>query len=107
MSIDVTDTNYEAVLKNSTLPIILDFWAPRCSPCLTLSPILDELAQDYKDQIIIAKINVDDSLKLAMKYSIRSIPTILYIKNGEVVDKHLGSTTKQILDGKIKQKLLQ
>ena len=101
MALQVTEENYEEVVLNSNKPVLLDFWAEWCGPCKMIGPIIDEMAEDFKDKAIIAKVNVDDSGALSSKYGIRNIPTILFIKNGEVIDKHVGVATKQELSDKL------
>jgi len=100
MALEITDSNVESVLANEK-PVIIDFWAPWCGPCRTIAPIVDELATTYEGKAIIGKCDVDENTDLPAKYGIRSIPTLLFFKNGELVDKQLGATTKDILDKKI------
>lgn len=75
-------------------PVVIDFWAEWCGPCRTMSPVISELSEEYKESAIIGKVNVDNNEELAAKYGIRSIPTILFIKDGEVVDTIVGSKPK-------------
>ncbi len=108
MAFEFTDVNFEkSAIANSGITVI-DFWAEWCGPCRMVGPVVEELANDYKDQaqILIGKVDVDSNPEVAMKYGIRSIPTILFLKNGELVDKHVGATTKKVLNDKI-QSLMQ
>jgi thioredoxin 1 len=101
MAFQITDTNFqESVMEREGLTVI-DFWAEWCGPCRMISPIIEELSSEYEGKILVGKVNVDDNSEISMKYNIRSIPTILFVKNGEVVDKHIGATTKQVLAQKI------
>ncbi|MBP9998487.1 MAG: thioredoxin [Bacteroidales bacterium] len=94
----ITDNNIKEVL-NTSLPVVVDFWATWCGPCRVLSPTVDEVAAELEGQAVVAKCNVDDCEEVAMNYNIRNIPTLLFIKNGEVVDRKVGVVTKQeILD---------
>ncbi len=105
MAVEFTDANFkETVLDNEGLSVI-DFWAEWCGPCRMISPIVQELAEHYDGKVQIGKLNVDDNPEVSMQYGIRSIPTILFIKNGEVVHKHVGATTKQVLEAKIEENL--
>lgn len=94
----ITDNNIKEVL-NTSLPVVVDFWATWCGPCRVLSPTVDEVAAELEGQAVVAKCNVDDCEEVAMNYNIRNIPTLLFIKNGEVVDRKVGVVSKQeILD---------
>jgi thioredoxin 1 len=106
MTLEITVQNYELLVLNSQLPVILDFWAPRCGPCNQLSPHLNELALEYGDRVIIGKINVDENSDLLLKYNIRSIPAILYLKDGEIVNKLIGYSSKKVLENNLKSYLL-
>ena len=87
----VSDTSFEGDILKSEKPVLVDFWAPWCGPCRSVAPLVDDLATQYKDKIKVAKINVDESSQVAMKYQITSIPTFILFKNGEVADRVLGA----------------
>ena len=101
MSMQITDDNFQELLQGDK-PLVVDFWAEWCGPCKMIAPIVDELAEAYKDQVLIGKVNVDENEDLSIEYSIRNIPTLLFFKNGELVDKHIGGTNKATLENKIK-----
>lgn len=97
MAFEFTDDNFnETALETDSL-VVADFWAEWCGPCRMITPIIEELANEYDGNVVIGKVNVDHNPQVASKYSIRSIPTILLIKNGEVVKKHVGVISKQAL----------
>lgn len=100
MANQITDANLQEVLDNNSL-VVMDFWAEWCGPCRMVAPIVDELAEEYSGKVFIGKVNVDDNNDAVEKYGIRNIPTILFIKNGEIVDKKVGATTKADLKAKI------
>ena len=97
---EITNTNLAEVLADDKL-VIVDFWAVWCGPCRMLSPTVDELAETYADKIDVVKCNVDDCQEIAMEYGIRSIPTLLFFKNGEVVDRLVGVNPKEVILEKI------
>ena len=97
-------TNFDGLLQDSKL-VIVDFWATWCGPCRMLSPILDEVEEEMADQISVVKVNVDDADEVAARYRIMSIPTLLFFKNGEMVDKTVGAMPKPALVEKIKANL--
>lgn len=99
-----TNTNFNELLQDSKL-VIVDFWATWCGPCRMLSPILDELEEEMADQITVVKVNVDDADEIAAQYRIMSIPTLLFFKNAQVVDKTVGAMPKPTLAEKIKANL--
>lgn len=100
-----TDSNFEAdVLKADKLTVV-DFWAPWCGPCLQLGPTIDALAKEYEGQINVGKLNVDENPNVSVNYGITSIPCVLFIKDGQVVDKQIGAAPKNVFDKKI-QKLI-
>ena len=99
--IHITDDSIEKVLATKDKPVIIDFWAEWCGPCHMIAPILEELAEDFEGQALITKLNVDENRVSAEKYGIRSIPTLLFFKNGQVVDQQIGVVPKQILSEKL------
>ncbi len=99
-----TNTNFSELLQDNKL-IIVDFWATWCGPCRMLSPILDEVEEEMAGQISVVKVNVDDADEIAAKYRIMSIPTLLFFKNGQLVDKTVGAMPKAVLVEKIKANL--
>lgn len=103
MALEITDSNYEELVVNSGKVALLDFWAEWCGPCRMLTPIVNDLYNEFKDVAIIGKVNVDDNARITNKHGIRNIPTILFFKNGEVVEKIVGTTSKaklaEILNG--------
>lgn len=100
-----TDNNFEAeVLKADKLSII-DFWAPWCGPCLALGPTIEAISKEYDGRIIVGKVNVDENPQLSINYGITSIPAVLFIKNGQVVDKQVGAAPKAVFEKKIQQHL--
>jgi len=101
MALEFTDTNFQDVALEGDKLSVVDFWAEWCGPCRLVTPIIEDLAKEYDGKANIGKLNVDHNQEVSMKYGVRSIPTILFIKNGEVVDKHVGATTKAALTEKI------
>ena len=95
-----TNTNFQELLQDSKL-VVVDFWATWCGPCRMLSPVLDEVEEEMADKISVVKVNVDDADQIAMQYRIMSIPTLLFFKNGQVVDKTVGAMPKNVLVEKI------
>ena len=92
--LNLNEDNFEKVVNDSKLPLIIDFWAEWCAPCKAIAPILDELAVELNEKLLIGKVNLDENQDLAMKYSIRSIPTILFFKDGELKDTKVGLASK-------------
>ena len=105
MALEFTDTNFSNEVLESDGVAVIDFWAEWCGPCRMLTPIIEDLHKEYDGKVKVGKLNVDQNPEVSMKYGVRSIPTILIVKNGEVVDKHVGVTTKQALATKIDAQL--
>lgn len=105
MALEITDNNYKEILAEGK-PVVIDFWAPWCGPCKMVGPIIDELAAMYEGEVIIGKCDVDENTELPVEYGIRNIPTVLFFKNGELVDKQVGSVPKSAFDEKIKKMML-
>ncbi len=96
-----TDANFESDVLKATQPSVVDFWAPWCGPCLQLGPTIDALSKEYEGKVNVGKINVDDNPNVSVTYGITSIPCVLFIKDGQVVDKQIGAAPKSAFDKKI------
>ncbi|MBK7956694.1 MAG: thioredoxin [Bacteroidetes bacterium] len=94
MALEITSANFESEVMKSDKLVMLDFWAEWCGPCRAVGPIVEELSQEFAGKATIAKLNVDNEGDISAQFGVRNIPTILFIKNGEVVDKHVGSAPK-------------
>ena len=105
MEIVITKTNFEQEVVLSEKPVLLDFWAPWCGPCRSLSPIVDEVADELAGKLAVAKCNVDDNQDLAMKYGVMSIPTLIVFKNGEEIDRSVGALPKARLQALLEKHL--
>ena len=97
MALEITDANFQEVVLNSDKPVLVDFWATWCGPCRTVGPIVDELATELEGRAVVGKVNVDSNSDTPLTYGIRSIPTLLIFKNGEIVDKLVGAVPKSQL----------
>lgn len=96
-----TDLNFKAEILDSDKVVLVDFWAAWCGPCMVLGPVIEELAGDYEGRAVIAKLNVDENPAIAAQYGIRSIPSLLIFKNGQVVDQMLGAMPKKMIAQKL------
>ena len=101
MALELKDANFEEKVIKSGKPALVDFWAVWCGPCRMVGPVVEEIAKEYEGKAIVGKVDVDNNPGIASKYGIRNIPTILFIKNGEVVDKQVGASPKATLAGKL------
>lgn len=101
MTIEITDANFDEIVLQSDKPVVVDFWAEWCGPCRMVGPIVNELSEDYDGKAIITKIDVDSNPTVSQKYGIRNIPTLLFFKNGEIVDKQVGAVPKGTLAAKL------
>ena len=101
MSLAFNDSNFQDEVLNSEIPVLVDFYADWCGPCKMMSPVVDELSREYEGRLKVGKVNVDENTNVAQQYRVMSIPTILLIKNGQVVDQVVGAVPKAQLTGKI------
>ena len=105
MSLEFTDANFQTTVMESDKLTVIDFWAEWCGPCRAIGPVIEELATEYAGTVNIGKVNVDVNPTLSMNFGITSIPAILFVKGGQVVDKQIGAVPKSVLDKKIQSHL--
>ena len=101
MALEITDANFEELVASGK-PVVVDFWATWCGPCKKIAPEIEALAKEYEGQAIVGKCDVDSNDGLTGRFGVRNIPTVLYIKNGEVVDKQVGAAPKSAFEDKLK-----
>ncbi|RCL73574.1 MAG: thioredoxin [Flavobacteriales bacterium] len=101
MALEITDSNFDELVLQSDKPVVVDFWAEWCGPCKMIGPIIDEMSKDYEGKALIGKVNVDQNANVSAQFGVRSIPTVLFIKDGQVVDKSVGAVPKATLDSKL------
>ena len=101
MAVEITDSNFDELLMNSTQPVVVDFWAEWCGPCRLIGPVIEELSKEYEGRAIVGKVDVDANSEVSAKFNVRSIPTVLFIQNGVVVDKSVGAVPKATLAEKL------
>lgn len=104
MATQVNDANFDAVVLQSQIPVLVDFWAPWCGPCRAIGPVIDELGAEYEGRILVVKLNVDESPATPGKYGIRAIPTLILFKDGEVAEQVTGAVSKASITTMIEQK---
>jgi len=105
MALELNEANFEELVMKSDKPVLVDFWAEWCGPCRAIAPIIEELSNDYNGKAVIGKVNVDENPSISEKFGIRSIPTLLVLKNGEIVDKQVGMVPKEILAQKLDKQM--
>ena len=101
MALVITDSNFEEVVLKSDKPALVDFWAEWCAPCRMIAPHVEQLAAEYEGKAVVAKVNIEQCPEITEKYGVRNIPTLLYFKGGEVVDKQVGATNKTAIAAKL------
>jgi thioredoxin 1 len=101
MALEIITSNFEDLVMKSDNPVVLDFWAVWCGPCRMIAPIIEEMAKEYEGRAVIGKVDVDNNNEIAVRFGIRNIPTVLFIKNGQVVDKVVGAVPKINLTSKL------
>jgi thioredoxin 1 len=100
MALELTEANFEEITKTDK-PVLVDFWAPWCGPCKMVGPHVDALSNEYEGKAVVGKVNVDDHGALAAKFGVRNIPTLIVLKNGEIVEKVVGAVSKGDLEAKL------
>ena len=105
-ALEVTDATFASEIEQSSGLVLVDFWATWCGPCQVVAPVLDQLAGEYAGRARLAKLDVDSNQRMAMRFNVRSIPSILFFKNGRHVDTVVGAVPKPVLEGKIKQHIV-
>ncbi|NVK65836.1 MAG: thioredoxin [Flavobacteriales bacterium] len=103
MALEITDANFEELVIKSDKPVVVDFWAAWCGPCRMLTPIIEKMSGDYDGKAVVGKVDVDNNQQVSMKFGVRNIPTVLFIKNGEVVDKSVGAVPEKVLVDKLEK----
>ena len=103
MAIKITDANFEAEVLKSELPVMVDFGATWCGPCKMIAPYMDQLSEEYEGKAKVCKADIDECSGLAAKFRIMNVPTVLFFKNGEVVEKHFGGAQKSVFEDKLKK----
>ena len=104
-ALEITSANFQEVVLNADKPVLVDFWAEWCGPCRMVGPVVEEIADDFADSAVVGKLNVDEHQDIAVKYGIRSIPALLYFKNGEVADSVVGAVPKHQLASKLEEQI--
>ncbi|HRO75368.1 MAG TPA: thioredoxin [Crocinitomicaceae bacterium] len=101
MALEITDANFEELVLKSDKPVMVDFWAEWCGPCRMIGPVVEEMSKEYDGKAVIGKVDVDSNPELSAKFGVRNIPTIVFVKGGEIVDKSVGAVPKSQLTEKL------
>ena len=101
MVIEINDKDIEQQVLKSSLPVVVDFWAPWCGPCRMIGPIVEKLSEEFKGKLKFCKVNVDENQQLASKYKVMSIPTLIFFKNGQLIDQSMGAVPEKTLRSKV------
>ena len=102
IEVNLTDDNFKSEVLDSTIPCLVDFWAEWCRPCIMIAPTVEEIAKEYQGKLKVGKVNVDEADKVSSDYGVMSIPTLAVFKNGEIVDKMVGASSKNAIEDFIK-----
>lgn len=105
MVLHLTDANFETEVNNSTLPVLVDFWAPWCGPCRMLAPVLEQIAQRFAGKVVVGKVNVDENPGVTGKFGIQSIPTLIFFKTGKEIERLIGAMPEPALSAKVDELL--
>ena len=101
--IHITDQEFQAQVLDSTLPVVVDFWAPWCGPCRMIAPVLESVASEYDGQLVVVKVNTDEDPEWAMRYGVQGIPTLLFVAGGKIVDRQVGAGPAPLLKAKVER----
>ncbi len=101
MALEITDGNFEVLVMQADKPVMIDFWAVWCGPCRMIAPFVEEMAKEFEGKAVVGKVDVDSNPAVASQFQIRNIPTVLFVKGGQVVDKQVGACPKKTLEEKL------
>jgi thioredoxin 1 len=99
--LNLTDSTFDHTINNAPAPVLVDFWAPWCAPCRTIAPIVEQIAEKYTGRLVVAKVDLDDNEQLVQRFGIRSIPTLLVFKNGDVVGQLVGAVPAKVIENEV------